>query len=548
MEHSGLPVLKNMSMYTEAGHNEGFHYHRDAYSLLFIHARSVILTINNHTHKFEGIGCVNLPPRTSIHIQSEDLLENLPSSTEQLRFYACNYEWICEDSSTDASFMPMLAKLSHSVLLDQVSSLYDSYENRLYNSLSQRLPLQAQFLSLFADACWALEQPDSLSFTQPLDGISQVISYLHTHYERKIKREDVVCLSGLSLRQFTLSFKQRTGTTFTEYLNRIRIDKVKTILLQTPQSLNEVAREVGYADEFYLSRKFKQVTGVSPTIYLRKPHTIASLDHAFTLDLLSLGVKPTAAITDTWVNDQFQQLQGSRSFQPLYWETEHARRLQVLQNVKPDIILLPLIEGDEYEQMEHYHQSGLVIQIPWRGVTWKQHFMNVAQITGTEQHARDWLDSFDHRAGQVREALCRLLGPHATVAIINVRSNRSLIYAYGYMGADLLYDILQLTRPRVVASMYAQGLEHPEFSIPDLTRYDADHYFVSIENNQAAKQRAVTMMRSPEWLALTAGKQQCVYPVEMTKWYGYGPAALDAQLNDVIHYLLPNYPKKQRII
>ncbi|CAH1227161.1 hypothetical protein PAECIP111891_06084 [Paenibacillus allorhizoplanae] len=85
MEHSGLPVLKLMSMYTEAGHTEGFHYYRDTYSLLFIHARSVILTINNHTHRLEGIGCVNLPPHTSIHIQSEDLIENFPSSTDQLR-------------------------------------------------------------------------------------------------------------------------------------------------------------------------------------------------------------------------------------------------------------------------------------------------------------------------------------------------------------------------------------------------------------------------------------------------------------------------------
>lgn len=532
MKHSGLPVLKNMSMYayTEAWHTEGFHYYRDAYSLLFIRARSVILKINNHTHRLEGIGCVYLPSHTSLHIQFEDLIEKLPSSTEQLRFYACNYDWIGEESSTDSPFMPMLAKLTHSVLLDQVSSLFDSYENRLYNSLSQCLPLQAQFLSLFADACWALEQPDCLSFTTPLDGIYQVISYVHTHYERKIKRNDVVRLSGLSLRQFTLSFKQRTGSTFTEYLNNIRIDKVKTILLQSRQSLNEVARQVGYADEFYLSRKFKQVTGMSPTIYLRKPHTVASLDHAYTLDLLSLGVNPCAAITDTWVNDHFQLLQGSRSFQPLYWETEHARRLQVLQNVKPDIILHPLVEGDEYQQIERYHQAGLVIQIPWRGVTWKQHFMSVAQITGMEQQARNWLESFDHRAGQVREALRHTLGPHAAVAILNVRSSRSPIYAYGYMGADLLYDILQLQRPQAVASMYAQGLEHPEFSISELSSFDADHYFVSIENNQAAKQRAVTMRSSPEWLALTAGKQQGVYPVDMTKWYGYGPAALDAQL------------------
>ncbi|MEK8130747.1 helix-turn-helix domain-containing protein [Paenibacillus filicis] len=541
MKHSGLPVLSNMYRHAEALHTEGLRYHRNTSSLFVIQAHAATVTINNHTHRLEGFSCVCLPPHTSIHF-GKDLTET-STSAGQLRFYACDYEWIGEESSTDSPLMPTLAELNHASLLDQASALFDAYENRLYNSLSQRLPVQAQFMLLFADASWALEQPDCISFTQQLDGMDQVISYLHTHYDRKIQRDDVVSLSGLSLRQFTSSFKQRTGFTFNEYLNRIRIDKVKAIMLQSRQSLNEIARQVGYSDEFYLSRKFKQVTGMSPTIYVRKPHTIASLDHAYTLDLLSLGVTPCAAITDTWVNGHFQLSQVSPSFHPLYWQTQQSRRLQILQSVKPDIILYPLAEGDD-PHIEPYHQVGLVIQIPWRGVTWKQHFMNVAQLTGMEQQARNWLDAFDQRAGQIREALRRTLNPGATVAILNVRSDRSLIYAYGYMGADLLYDILKLTPPQAVASMRVQGLEHPEFSIPELTGYDADHYVVSIENNPAARLRAATMMKSPEWLARTAVKQQCVYPVDMTKWYGYGPAALGAQLDDVIHYLLPHLSKK----
>jgi len=547
MQGSELPVLHNMVTYSATMPAEGYSYHQNTYSLLFIHAHSVTLTMNSQTHTLNGFGCISLPPNIPLHIrQSRTENSKSKSPAEQpLRLYACVYDWIGGESSEQ---QPTLSELSDSDLLEQVTALYDAYNNRLYNGISQRLPLQAKFMTLFAKAWWALEQPDCIAFTQPLDGIDQVIAYLHTHYDRKIQRDEAVLLSGLSLRQFTSSFKQRTGLTFVEYLNQIRIDKVKTIMLQSRKPLSEIARHVGYTDEFYLSRKFKQITGVSPTIYLRKPHKIASLDHAYTLDLLSLGVTPCAAITDTWVNHRFQLPQDSSSFQPLYWQTLHAERLQVLQRVKPDIILLPRVETSEYQQLEQYRNVGLVIQIPWREISWKKHFLSVAELTGMEQQARAWLDYFDHRAGEIREWLQRELNPQATVAMINVRSDRMLIYAYGYMGADLLYDILQLTPPQAVRAMRAQGLEHPEFSLSQLAAYDADHYFVSIENNQAARQRAAAMMNSPEWLARTAVKEQSVYPVDMTKWYGYGPAALDAQLDDVIHHLLPNCPKKHGLI
>lgn len=547
MQHSGIPVLKNMYIYSAALQTEDCRFYQNTYRLLFIAAPSATLTINGNPHTLNGFGCISLPPNTALYIHG-NVTGSLQSIIGEPRIYICDYEWIGEEASNDSPLLPVLAELDHPRLLEQAAALFDLYENRLYNSISQRLPIQTCFLTLFADAWWALEQPDSISFTKTLDGIDRVIAYLHTHYDRKIQRDDAVAMSGLSLRQFTLSFKRRTGFAFTEYLNRLRVDRVKVILLQARKSLNEVARQVGYTDEFYLSRKFKQVTGMSPTVYLRRPSKIASLDHACTLDLLSLGVTPCTAITDSWVNRRFQLSHASNSFQPLYWQTTHAERLQVLQRVKPDIILHPLLEDVEYSQLEQFRQLGLVIQIPWRGVNWKQHFMHVAQVTGMEHQARSWLDYFDHKAGQAREMLHRALNPQTTIAIINVRSDRSLIYADGYMGADLLYDILQFIPPGAVKAMRSQGLEHPEFSIPQLSAYDADHYFVSIENNQAARRRAAAMMKSPEWLARTAVKRQCVYQVDMTKWYGYGPAALDAQLDDIMHFLLPNCPRKHELI
>ena len=54
-----------------------------------------------------------------------------------------------------------------------------------------------------------------------------------------------------------------------QYLNRVRINRVKELLKTTDMKLAEIAALTGFSDEFYLSRQFKKATGVSPVLYAR---------------------------------------------------------------------------------------------------------------------------------------------------------------------------------------------------------------------------------------------------------------------------------------
>ncbi|MFC4600839.1 AraC family transcriptional regulator [Cohnella hongkongensis] len=540
MQRSSVPVLHDICIPSTGMMTESFTYRRSTYSVLIVHVQAATLEIDSSTHTISGFCCISLPPNTTLRLSQS--AENQSSSTEQLRVYACEYEWIGGERLEGHLSTSCLVNLRDSSLLYQMLELHDAFSSQLYNGISRRLSTQAKFLTLLSNAWWTLEQPYAIKLTKSLDGIDVVIAHLNKHYNRKIRREEVVSMSGLSLRRFTQVFKERTGFTLTEYLDRLRIDKVKTFLLQSKKPLRELARQVGYNDEYYLSRKFKKDTGMPPTVYLQKPKSVASLEHAYTVDLLSLGVLPKAAITDTWLNDRFKLPLHTGVFQPLYWQTQHQERLRILQEVKPDLILHPLMDSEEQHALEPYRHIAPVIQIPWRDMKWQQQFEIIAELLGMEQTARNWINNFNDRVGRVRESLYRTWGQQMTAAIINIRSDRTLIYAYGYMGADLLYDNLQLTPPKSVLAMRSNRLEHPEFSEHQLSSYDADHYFLSVENNHAARLRAEATLKHPEWLARTAVQRQCVYEVDMTKWYGYGPAAIDAQLDDVIRLLLPNYP------
>ena len=62
-------------------------------------------------------------------------------------------------------------------------------------------------------------------------------------------------------------FHQETGSTFTEYFNRYRVDKAKQLLVEGRHKVHEIAQMVGYPDTRYFYKKFKRYVGVSPMDY-----------------------------------------------------------------------------------------------------------------------------------------------------------------------------------------------------------------------------------------------------------------------------------------
>lgn len=58
-------------------------------------------------------------------------------------------------------------------------------------------------------------------------------------------------------------FGKETGMTFSNYLKKIRIEKAKELILATDMKIYEIACSVGYPDQKYFSKVFKEYTGVS---------------------------------------------------------------------------------------------------------------------------------------------------------------------------------------------------------------------------------------------------------------------------------------------
>ncbi len=105
-----------------------------------------------------------------------------------------------------------------------------------------------------------------------LNVIPQAVRYIHTNYSEKITLESVAATVYLSPTYFSRMFKDEMHTSFTTYINEVRVEQSKKLLRKGDSKLSDVANLVGFEDQSYFTKVFKKITGQSPLQY-RKGHT-----------------------------------------------------------------------------------------------------------------------------------------------------------------------------------------------------------------------------------------------------------------------------------
>ncbi|SDE46323.1 Helix-turn-helix domain-containing protein [Paenibacillus sp. UNCCL117] len=102
--------------------------------------------------------------------------------------------------------------------------------------------------------------------------IREVKAYIEQHYnDPDISLVQITDRFGIKyVSQF---FKDEIGEKFSEYLARVRIEKAKTLLQETEDSVQEIAARVGYSHSFSFIRMFKRMVGVTPGDYRKEQHS-----------------------------------------------------------------------------------------------------------------------------------------------------------------------------------------------------------------------------------------------------------------------------------
>jgi transcriptional regulator GlxA family with amidase domain len=86
----------------------------------------------------------------------------------------------------------------------------------------------------------------------------------------RVSVQEIAAACGLSRGHFSTAFKRSMGQTPHRWLMSVRVEKAKSLLLQSPLSISEIATDCGFADQSHLTRVFTAEVGAAPGGWRRR--------------------------------------------------------------------------------------------------------------------------------------------------------------------------------------------------------------------------------------------------------------------------------------
>lgn len=99
------------------------------------------------------------------------------------------------------------------------------------------------------------------------DPIMITLHYMKENIGKKITLQELADNLGYSPSHFSAIFTQRMGNSPLSYFNQLKIQKACQLLDFTDMKVNQVCFKVGIEDNFYFSRLFRKIMGMSPLAY-----------------------------------------------------------------------------------------------------------------------------------------------------------------------------------------------------------------------------------------------------------------------------------------
>ena len=130
-----------------------------------------------------------------------------------------------------------------------------------YESIVRLLTIFAQHLSVLSNQL--MVQGSSAE----LPAIARARAVIAERHASDLSLSEISQAVNMSSFYFCKTFRKATGMTFTDYLARVRIEKVKNLLLNPNTRVSEAAYEAGFQSLSQFNRVFRRIVGESPKAY-----------------------------------------------------------------------------------------------------------------------------------------------------------------------------------------------------------------------------------------------------------------------------------------
>lgn len=161
--------------------------------------------------------------------------------------------------------------------LDFVQTLKDYYQvgsifKRLVEDWSKKLPgyefiTKALLQQLLFEILQNIKK-NSQNYSASVK-VEKIIEYMRQNINTRLTISHLSDLMQLSPTYLSGIFKATTGYSIIKFFNKIKVDKAKELIIEGDKKVKEVAKILGFTDEFYFSRIFKKIEGISPSEFYR---------------------------------------------------------------------------------------------------------------------------------------------------------------------------------------------------------------------------------------------------------------------------------------
>ena len=211
----------------------------------------LVLIGSNIPHSGFGLNCSD--PHEEIVLQFREEILNFPNRVIELNPIVKMLELakfgILFSNKTKKKMLPKLAHLlkisGHQRLILIIEILFELSETKDYQLLNNEV------------------MPFSI-ISKNKTRLQTIFTFVEKNYQQEILIDQVAALCNLTLPAFCNFFKKATKITFTEFVNRYRIEKA-CLLISQDQTISEACYKSGFNNVTYFNRIFKKYTKKTPT-------------------------------------------------------------------------------------------------------------------------------------------------------------------------------------------------------------------------------------------------------------------------------------------
>lgn len=361
--------------------------------------------------------------------------------------------------------------------------------------------------------------------------------YVERNYHLSLSREELARQFGLNPQYFSSYFKKEMGVSYSEFVTLIRLNKAKELLLTTHDSLEEIAYKIGYPNGSYVSKKFKQHTGVTVSEFrAKKIERIVAFQ--FIGVLLALQIAPIAISEEVFTYSEL-----------LIKELGSTKVIEEVALVEEEIhcMLFPTYYFGDLASIKQYEIFAPTLFIPWASMNPIEEVLYFGHVFHKRAEAEQWVATYLTKVRHWKEQIKKVMKPDETVILVEMWEDGFVrIWNQQVRGIFNLYEMLQLRAPLKVQKEVLDKEQHVVVPEQLFYQYAADHIFIVASEEYGAMNRLQQSVQSSTyWENIEAVQQGQVYFLKLEQFRFSDGVLLEKQLDIMATCLLNNHMKKR---